>query len=151
MSADIRAVYEKILKDGVGFLGRVDKLALDAVHFVVEEFERRVLAFDVEQQLLEEELLAIPEGTSVLPEDSRQYSRSVESLPDQQQRFLLPRTLLTALQRFATTGSIQAVSDTIKEHCEVESDRTKNSSASGVIPGKLITAQQIANLHLNQL
>jgi biopolymer transport protein ExbB/TolQ len=31
--------------------------------------------------------------------------------------------LLTALQRFATTGSIQAVSDTIKENCEIESDR----------------------------
>jgi biopolymer transport protein ExbB/TolQ len=76
-----------------------------------------------EQRLLEDELLAIPEGTSVLPEDARQYSRSVESLPRAEQEFLLPRTLLTALQRFATTGSIQAVSDTIKEQCEVESDR----------------------------
>jgi biopolymer transport protein ExbB/TolQ len=76
-----------------------------------------------EQRLLEDELLAIPEGTSVLPEDARQYSRSVESLPLAEQEFLLPRTLLTALQRFATTGSIQAVSDTIKEQCEVESDR----------------------------
>jgi biopolymer transport protein ExbB/TolQ len=76
-----------------------------------------------EQRLLEEELLAIPEGTSVLPEDSRQYSRSVEALPPSQQNFLLPRTLLASLQRFATTGSIQAVSDTIREQCEVESDR----------------------------
>jgi biopolymer transport protein ExbB/TolQ len=76
-----------------------------------------------EQRLLEDELLAIPEGTSVLPEDARQYSRSVEALPRAQQEFLLPRTLLTALQRFATTGSIQAVSDTIREQCEVESDR----------------------------
>jgi biopolymer transport protein ExbB/TolQ len=76
-----------------------------------------------ENELLEQELLAIPEGTSVLPEDARQYSRSMEALPPQQQDFLLPRTLLTALQRFATTGSIQAVSDTVKEQCEVESDR----------------------------
>ena len=76
-----------------------------------------------EQALLERRLLDIPEGTSVLPEDSREYSRSLEALPDQEQDFLLPRTLLSALQRFATTGSIQAVSDTIKEQCEVESDR----------------------------
>jgi biopolymer transport protein ExbB/TolQ len=76
-----------------------------------------------EQRLLEEELLAIPEGTSVLPEDSRQYSRSIEALPPAKQNFLLPRTLLASLQRFATTGSIQAVSDTIREQCEVESDR----------------------------
>lgn len=76
-----------------------------------------------EQKLLEEELLSIPEGTSVLPEDARQYSRSMEALPPQQQSFLLPRTLMSALQRFATTGSIPAVSDTVREQCDVESDR----------------------------
>ena len=76
-----------------------------------------------EQTLLQEELLSIAEGTSVLPEDARQYSRSMEALPSQQQSFLLPRTLLSALQRFATTGSIPAVADTIREHCDVESDR----------------------------
>ena len=76
-----------------------------------------------EQGLLEQPLLDIPEGTSVLPEDAREHSRALEALPAQEQDFLLPRTLLSALQRFATTGSIQAVSDTIKENCEVESDR----------------------------
>lgn len=76
-----------------------------------------------EQKLLDEELLSIPEGTSVLPEDARQYSRSLEALPKEKQNFLLPRTLLSALQRFATTGSIPAVSDTIREQCDVESDR----------------------------
>jgi biopolymer transport protein ExbB/TolQ len=76
-----------------------------------------------EQDLLGRRLLDIPEGTSVLPEDSREYSRSLEALPEAEQDYLLPRTLLSALQRFATTGSIQAVSDTIKESCEVESDR----------------------------
>ena len=76
-----------------------------------------------EQQLLEDELLSIPEGTSVLPEDARQYSRAIEALPTEKQDFLLSRTLLSALQRFATTGSIPAVSDTIREQCDVESDR----------------------------
>jgi biopolymer transport protein ExbB/TolQ len=76
-----------------------------------------------EQDLLGRRLLDIPEGTSVLPEDAREYSRSLEALPDKEQDYLLPRTLLSALQRFATTCSIQAVSDTIKESCDVESDR----------------------------
>ena len=76
-----------------------------------------------EQDVLDRRLLDIPEGTTVLPEDARVYSRSLEALPEQEQDYLLPRTLLSALQRFATTGSIQAVSDTIKESCEVESDR----------------------------
>jgi biopolymer transport protein ExbB/TolQ len=76
-----------------------------------------------EKAILERALLDIPDGTSLLPEDAREYSRSLEALPPTEQDLLLPRTLLSALQRFATTGSIQAVSDTIKEQCEVESDR----------------------------
>lgn len=76
-----------------------------------------------EQALLQRALLEVPEGTSLLPQDAREYSRSLEALPDQEQDYLLPRTLLSALQRFATTGSIQAVSDTIREQCDVESDR----------------------------
>jgi biopolymer transport protein ExbB/TolQ len=77
----------------------------------------------LENEILERRLLDIPEGTSVLPEDARVYSRSLEAMPDTEQDLLLPRTLLSALQRFATTGSIQAVSDTIKEQCDIESDR----------------------------
>ncbi|MFV0477913.1 MAG: MotA/TolQ/ExbB proton channel family protein [Parahaliea sp.] len=76
-----------------------------------------------EQALLTHSLLDIADGTSVLPEDARDYSRALEALPEAEQDYLLPRTLLSALQRFATTGSIQAVSDTIREQCEVESDR----------------------------
>ncbi len=76
-----------------------------------------------EQKMLERDLVDIPEGTSVLPADAREYSRALEDLPPAQQDFLLPRTLLSALQRFATTGDIQAVSDTIKESCDIESDR----------------------------
>ena len=76
-----------------------------------------------EQAMLERNLIDIPDGTSVLPEDAREYSRALESLPTREQDYLLPRTLLSSLQRFATTGSIQAVSDTIKEQSEVESDR----------------------------
>jgi len=76
-----------------------------------------------QQQLLERSLLDIPEGTSLLPEDAREHSRPLQALAPAEQDYLLPRTLLSALQRFVTTGSIQAVSDTIREQCEVESDR----------------------------
>lgn len=76
-----------------------------------------------EQTINHRRLLDIPDGTSVLPQDAREYSRSLEALPVREQGFLLPRTLLSGLQRFASTGSIQAVSNTIKEQCELESDR----------------------------
>ena len=74
-----------------------------------------------ERGLLEHSLLEVSEGTSILPEDTREYSRSLETL--EQRDSLLPRTLLAALQRFATTASIPAVSNTIKEQCEGEADR----------------------------
>jgi biopolymer transport protein ExbB/TolQ len=76
-----------------------------------------------ERAMLDRRLLDIPEGTTVLPQDAREYSRALEALPEVEQDYLLPRTLISALQRFATTGSIQAVSDTIKENCEIEADR----------------------------
>jgi biopolymer transport protein ExbB/TolQ len=76
-----------------------------------------------EQRILERRLLEVPEGTSILPQDAREYSRSLEALDDKTQDYLLPRTLMAALQRFATTASIPAVSNTIKEQCDSESDR----------------------------
>lgn len=76
-----------------------------------------------EQDILTQSLLDIPDGTSLLPQDAREYSRALEALDSEQQDYLLPRTLLAALQRFATTASIPAVSNTIKEQCDGESDR----------------------------
>lgn len=76
-----------------------------------------------EQAIHRRRLLDIPDGTSVLPQDAREYSRSLEALADAERNFLLPRSLLAGLQRFATTRSIEAVSNTIKEQCDLESDR----------------------------
>ena len=67
---------------------------------------RRVIR---EREMLDRRLLEIPDGTSILPQDAREYSRALEALPQAEQDYLLPRTLLSALQRFATTGSIQRV------------------------------------------
>ena len=84
---------------------------------------RRVIE---EQKLLERSLLKVAEGTSILPVDAREYSRPLEALDGHSQDMLLPRTLLAALQRFATTASIPAVSSTIKEQCESEADRLES-------------------------
>ena len=76
-----------------------------------------------ESQLLDIILLRIPDGGKILPKDARQLSRPLENLNIEQQEYLLARTLLSALQRFGTTGNIQDVSSTIRESCEGESDR----------------------------
>jgi biopolymer transport protein ExbB/TolQ len=76
-----------------------------------------------EHRLLQAELVPIAEGMKILPEDAREYARQIESLPDQQQRYLLPRALLSALHRFGATRSIQDASDTAHSVCEAESER----------------------------
>lgn len=76
-----------------------------------------------EMQMLERALVEIPDGTSVLPRDGREYARAIEALPPEEQDYLLPRALLNAFQRFATTGSIPAVSEAVREQCEIEADR----------------------------
>ncbi len=76
-----------------------------------------------EMAMLGRSLIDIPEGTSLLPQDAREYSRTLESLPEDSQEFLLPRALTNALGRFATTGSIPAVSEAVREQCDIEADR----------------------------
>ena len=76
-----------------------------------------------EQQMLARSLIEVPTGTSLLPQDAREYSRNLEALPEDEQDYLLPRTLMNALQRFATTQSIPAVSESVREQCDIEADR----------------------------
>jgi biopolymer transport protein ExbB/TolQ len=76
-----------------------------------------------EQGLMTKSLLELTPGTSILPEDTRQYARSLQALPDHERDYLLPRVLLAALQRFGSTGSISDVSAAVREVCDTESDR----------------------------
>ncbi len=76
-----------------------------------------------EQQMLSRSLIEIPQGTSLLPQDAREYSRALEALPEEEQDFLLPRALINALGRFASTQSIPAVSESVREQCDIEADR----------------------------
>ena len=76
-----------------------------------------------ERKILESDLVPINQGTSILAEDAREYSRPIQALPEKQQNYLLPRAVLTALHRFRSTGNIQDVSNSIRAICESESER----------------------------
>jgi len=76
-----------------------------------------------ERKILQLDLIPLTQGTSILPEDSREYSRPIQALPESQQGFLLPRSLLTALHRFRSTRNIQDVSNSIRAICNSESER----------------------------
>ncbi|MEZ5560788.1 MAG: MotA/TolQ/ExbB proton channel family protein [Pseudomonadales bacterium] len=76
-----------------------------------------------ERSLLQQDIIQVSEGMSVLPEDTRDYTRAIQALPEQEQNSLLPRALFAALQRFASTRNVQDVSEAVKSVCESESDR----------------------------
>jgi biopolymer transport protein ExbB/TolQ len=76
-----------------------------------------------ERNILMMDLIPLNQGNSILPEDTREYSRPIQALPDDQRGFLLPRALLTALHRFRSTRNIQDVSTSVRAICESESER----------------------------
>jgi len=82
-----------------------------------------------ERALLEQRIVNVSEGMSILPEDAREYARPIQALPEDVQRYLLPRTLLAALQRFASTRNVQDVSEAVKSICDVEADRLDSELA----------------------
>ncbi len=82
-----------------------------------------------DRDMLARKLLNINAGTSVLPEDARDHSRALQALPEPERESLLPRALLTGLQRFGSTRSIQDVATAIKEVCESEADRLDSELA----------------------
>ena len=82
-----------------------------------------------ERRLFDAGLVHVSEGMSILPEDAREYARPVQALPAEAQNQLLPRALLAALQRFASTRNVQDVSEAVRQVCEAESDRLDSELA----------------------
>jgi len=76
-----------------------------------------------EKRMLDMPLISIAEGTRILPEDASQLARPLQSLPEEQQYYLLPRALQSALARFQATSSVQSATDTVNTACEAESNR----------------------------
>jgi biopolymer transport protein ExbB/TolQ len=79
-----------------------------------------------ERQLLDIELIPIAEGMRILPEDTREFARQVEALPDDHKRRVLPRALLNALRRFSSTRNIQDVSSSTRTIFETEAERLES-------------------------
>lgn len=75
-----------------------------------------------ERRLLERDLINVPEGMRILPEDTREYARNIQALPEQERRMLLPRAMLAALERFGSTGNVQDVSAASRDLCHGEAD-----------------------------
>ncbi len=76
-----------------------------------------------ERKMLEMPLLRVRDGASILPDDTVEFARPLQALEENQRNLLIPRTLLTTLERFHTTHSVADASNAVKEACDTESDR----------------------------
>jgi biopolymer transport protein ExbB/TolQ len=79
-----------------------------------------------ERSLLQRELVPVREGVKILPDDTREYARAIQSLPDQTRGMLLPRVLLSSLERFGSTRNVQDVSAVASNLCESEAERLES-------------------------
>ena len=79
-----------------------------------------------ERKLLQQELVPIPEGVRILPEDTREYARTLQARPAVQRDMLLPRVLLSSLERFGSTRNVQDVSSVANTLIESEGERLES-------------------------
>jgi len=79
-----------------------------------------------QQRLLNRDLLQLPEGLPIGPEDTRELVGRMHALPAAEQSALLPRTLLTAIERFAATRNVQDVSTAARDVCDSEGERLES-------------------------
>ena len=79
-----------------------------------------------ERKLLDVDLISIAEGMRILPEDTREFGRQVQALSEEERKMVLPRALISALQRFSTTRSIQDVSSSTHTIFESEAERLES-------------------------
>lgn len=89
----------------------------------------KAIAHRREQQALEADMLRLPEGMKILPEDTREYARQIENLPAETRELLAPRALLGALARFGATRSVQDASTVAHGICQSEADRLDSDLA----------------------
>jgi biopolymer transport protein ExbB/TolQ len=79
-----------------------------------------------QQKLLNEDLLQLPEGLPIGPEDTRNIAQHIASMPAHLSDWLLPRALLTAIERFGATRNVQDVSTAARDVCESEGERMES-------------------------
>jgi biopolymer transport protein ExbB/TolQ len=84
------------------------------------------LATRRQQGLLERDLLQLPEGLPISAEDTRGLAERLLDLPPEEKRALLPRALLTGIERFSATRNVQDVSTAVRDICQSEGERQES-------------------------
>ncbi len=79
-----------------------------------------------QQGQLDEDLLQLPGGMPIGPEDTRELLGRLQELPVQSRQFLLPGALMSAIHRFASTRNIQDAATAVSTACDTHGDRLES-------------------------
>ncbi|MGB5177687.1 MAG: MotA/TolQ/ExbB proton channel family protein [Gammaproteobacteria bacterium] len=79
-----------------------------------------------QHKLLEQDMLRLPDDLPIGAEDTRDLASRLRSLPAAVQDYVLPRALLTAIERFGATRNVQNVSTAARDICESEGERMES-------------------------
>jgi len=79
-----------------------------------------------QQRLLGHDLLQLPPGLPVGVEDTVELAQRLDGLSEKAKKLLLPRAMLTAIQRFAATRNVQDAATSLRDVCESEGERMES-------------------------
>jgi len=79
-----------------------------------------------QQKLLDRDLLQLPQGLPIGLEDTRELAERVHARPSMEKQYLLPRALLTGIERFSATRNVQDVSTAVRDVCNSEGERLES-------------------------
>lgn len=76
------------------------------------------------QRQLDWDFIGMPEGSRISPEDAVAIAHRIrDEVPARQQSYPVPKTLLSAIERFVATRNIQDASGTVHSLCDAEAER----------------------------
>jgi biopolymer transport protein ExbB/TolQ len=129
--ARLKADPEYVPKRSLLLVINAPEQEVEIIHFVwaILILGYKAILIRRERQLLERELIHVPEGIKVLPEDAKDYARQLEALPPEDKPMLVVRALQRTLDRFAATRSIRDSAETSKSVCDSEADRLDSGLA----------------------
>ena len=119
-----------------------DHTAEESFYVVIKDFEQEAcfvlmfwalanlaykgLAVRRQGRLLDRDLLGLPDGMPIGVEDTRELIRRIGDIGETARQYLLPRALLTGLERFSATRNVQDVSTAVRDVCESEGERLES-------------------------
>jgi len=83
-----------------------------------------------QRRQLHEDLLRLPVGLPIGPEDVESVLARLAEIPAARQEYLLPRALAAAIRRFGATRNVQDAATALTGLCELEGERMESELAT---------------------